>query len=78
MPTARFTWQPIDGRVVTVTIDPDGSVRNYDVIIGCVFKAPHGGYAWSRSGIIETRTGCATRDIAVSSLLRALRTEGKV
>lgn len=84
MPTARFTWQPIDGRAVTVTVDPDGSVRNYDdamntgPIIGCVFKAPRGGWAWSRSGVIETRTGCATRDVAVSSLLRALRTEGKV
>ena len=79
MPTARFTWQPIDGRAVTVTVDPDGSVRNYDdAIIGCVFKAPRGGWAWSRSGVIETRTGCATRDVAVSSLLRALRMEGKV
>lgn len=77
--TSRFNWQPVSGPAVVVTIDSDGSVRNHDdVILGRVFRARHGGWGWERAGVIETRTGCTTQEIAVSKLLFQLRREGKV
>lgn len=78
MAAVRFTWQPGIGAAVAVTIDDVGQVQHQGRVLGSVFRAPRGGWAWSRSGVVETRTGNSTRDCAVSALLLQLRREGKV
>lgn len=75
-----FTWRPISGTPITVTVD-DGVVKSIadPVVLGTVFETPGRGWHFARHGVIETRgSQLCDRNVAVSALLWCLRQEGKV